>query len=49
MEFWIDQIKVQSWKNTRTYKEMFNRYLEEKKEICSSQNGFANANCVKPK
>lgn len=49
MEFRIDQLKIQSWKNTRTYNQMFNSYLEEKKEICNSQNGFANTNCVKPK
>lgn len=49
MEFQIYQLKIQSWKNTRTYNQMFNSYLEEKKEICKSQNGFANANCVKPK
>lgn len=49
MEFRIDQLKIQSWKNTRTYNQMFNSYLEEKKEIYNSQNGFANTNCVKPK
>lgn len=31
MEFQIDQLKIQSWKNTRTYNQMFNSYLEEKK------------------
>lgn len=49
MEFQIDQFKIQSWRNTRVYNQMFNRYVEEKTEICNSQNGFANANCVKPK
>lgn len=49
MELWIDQINIQSWKNTRIYNQVFNRYLEEKEEICNSQNGFANGNCVKPK
>lgn len=49
MEFQIDQLKIQSWKNSRAYNQMFNRYLEGKKEICNSQNVFANANCVKPK
>lgn len=46
MELQIDQLKILYWKNTSMCNQMFNRYLEE---ICNSQNGFANTNCVKPK
>lgn len=48
-EFQIDQLKILSWKNTRTYNQMFNSYLGENKKMCGSQNGFAKTNYVKPK